>query len=123
MANALSQDPKCCEQIEEEKTGKILELSGESSESPEKVKGGKIFGISVQYSYVGKDMDRYREYQTLLLALISAGIAAVEVGSVCGCSSGWFLLSWCSASLQPFQLGERSCVSPFLHFVERRKTY
>jgi len=43
--------------------------------------------------------------------------------SVCGCSSGWFLLSWCSASLQPFQLGERSCVSPFLHFVERRKTY
>lgn len=84
---------------------------------------GKIFGISVQYSYVGKDMDRYREYQTLLLALISAGIAAVEVGSVCGCSSGWFLLSWCSASLQPFQLGERSCVSPFLCFVERRKTY
>ncbi|NP_989989.4 DNA-dependent protein kinase catalytic subunit [Gallus gallus] len=40
MANALSQDPKCFEQIEEEKTGKILELSGESSESPEKILAG-----------------------------------------------------------------------------------
>lgn len=49
MANALSQDPKCCEQIEEEKTGKILELSGESSESPEKVKGGGRF-LVFQYS-------------------------------------------------------------------------
>lgn len=49
MANALSQDPKCFEQIEEEKTGKILELSGESSESPEKVKGGRRF-LVFQYS-------------------------------------------------------------------------
>uniref|UniRef100_A0A8C3LKH7 DNA-dependent protein kinase catalytic subunit n=1 Tax=Chrysolophus pictus TaxID=9089 RepID=A0A8C3LKH7_CHRPC len=40
MANALSQDPKCFEQIEEEKAGKILELLGESSESPEKILAG-----------------------------------------------------------------------------------
>ena len=44
MANALSQDPRCLEQIEEEKAGKISVLSGESLESPEKVnKRGKAF--------------------------------------------------------------------------------
>lgn len=37
MANALSQDPRCLEQIEKEKAGKISALSGESLESPEKV--------------------------------------------------------------------------------------
>ena len=51
MANALSQDPKCFEQIEEEKTGKILELSGESSESPEKVKGGEGGGRFLVFQY------------------------------------------------------------------------
>uniref|UniRef100_A0A8C0EK33 DNA-dependent protein kinase catalytic subunit n=1 Tax=Bubo bubo TaxID=30461 RepID=A0A8C0EK33_BUBBB len=40
MANALSQDPRCVEQIEEEKAGKISVLSGESVESPEKVLAG-----------------------------------------------------------------------------------
>uniref|UniRef100_A0A663MNQ6 DNA-dependent protein kinase catalytic subunit n=1 Tax=Athene cunicularia TaxID=194338 RepID=A0A663MNQ6_ATHCN len=40
MANALSQDPRCLEQIEEEKAGKISVLSGESVESPEKVLAG-----------------------------------------------------------------------------------
>uniref|UniRef100_A0A663E490 DNA-dependent protein kinase catalytic subunit n=1 Tax=Aquila chrysaetos chrysaetos TaxID=223781 RepID=A0A663E490_AQUCH len=40
MANALSQDPRCLEQIEEEKAGKISVLSGESLESPEKVLAG-----------------------------------------------------------------------------------
>ncbi|PKU35877.1 hypothetical protein llap_13819 [Limosa lapponica baueri] len=40
MANALSQDPRCLEQIEEEKAGKISALSGESLESPEKVLAG-----------------------------------------------------------------------------------
>uniref|UniRef100_A0A8C4UGT6 DNA-dependent protein kinase catalytic subunit n=1 Tax=Falco tinnunculus TaxID=100819 RepID=A0A8C4UGT6_FALTI len=37
MANALRQDPRCLEQIEEEKAGKISVLSGESLASPEKV--------------------------------------------------------------------------------------
>uniref|UniRef100_A0A8C3K0S4 DNA-dependent protein kinase catalytic subunit n=1 Tax=Calidris pygmaea TaxID=425635 RepID=A0A8C3K0S4_9CHAR len=40
MANALSQDPRCLEQIEDEKAGKISALSGESLESPEKVLAG-----------------------------------------------------------------------------------
>ncbi|OXB75109.1 UNVERIFIED_CONTAM: hypothetical protein H355_003187 [Colinus virginianus] len=40
MANALSQDPRCFEQIGEEKAGKIQELSGESSGTPEKVLAG-----------------------------------------------------------------------------------
>ncbi|XP_010572684.1 PREDICTED: DNA-dependent protein kinase catalytic subunit isoform X5 [Haliaeetus leucocephalus] len=40
MANALSQDPRCLEQIKEEKAGKISVLSGESLESPEKVLAG-----------------------------------------------------------------------------------
>ncbi|NXV78034.1 PRKDC kinase, partial [Atlantisia rogersi] len=40
MANALSQDPRCLEQIAEEKAGKISVLSGESLESPEKVLAG-----------------------------------------------------------------------------------
>ncbi|XP_035175280.1 DNA-dependent protein kinase catalytic subunit [Oxyura jamaicensis] len=40
MANALSQDPGCLEQIEEEKAVKISVLSGESLESPEKVLAG-----------------------------------------------------------------------------------
>lgn len=43
MANALSQDPGCLEQIEEEKAVKISVLSGESLESPEKVKWGDAF--------------------------------------------------------------------------------
>lgn len=38
MANALSQDPGCLEQIEEEKAVKISVLLGESLDSPEKVK-------------------------------------------------------------------------------------
>ncbi|XP_054250756.1 DNA-dependent protein kinase catalytic subunit [Indicator indicator] len=40
MANALSQDPKCLEQIEEQKAGKISVLTGESLENPEKVLAG-----------------------------------------------------------------------------------
>uniref|UniRef100_A0A672TUE1 DNA-dependent protein kinase catalytic subunit n=1 Tax=Strigops habroptila TaxID=2489341 RepID=A0A672TUE1_STRHB len=40
MANALSQDPRCLEQIEKEKAGKISLLSGESLASPEKVLAG-----------------------------------------------------------------------------------
>uniref|UniRef100_A0A8V5FUE0 DNA-dependent protein kinase catalytic subunit n=1 Tax=Melopsittacus undulatus TaxID=13146 RepID=A0A8V5FUE0_MELUD len=40
MADALSQDPRCLEQIEEEKVEKISTLSGESLESPEKVLAG-----------------------------------------------------------------------------------
>ncbi|KFP72380.1 DNA-dependent protein kinase catalytic subunit, partial [Acanthisitta chloris] len=40
MANALSQDPRCLEQIEEEKAGKISLLSGESLDNPEKVLAG-----------------------------------------------------------------------------------
>ncbi|OXB55687.1 hypothetical protein ASZ78_003819 [Callipepla squamata] len=40
MANALSQDPRCFEQIGEEKAGKIQELSGERSGTPEKVLAG-----------------------------------------------------------------------------------
>lgn len=37
MANALSQDPRCLEQIEKEKAGKISLISGESLENPKKV--------------------------------------------------------------------------------------
>ncbi|KAM9024210.1 DNA-dependent protein kinase catalytic subunit [Ara ararauna] len=40
MADALSQDPRCLEQIEKEKAGKISVLLGESLESPEKVLAG-----------------------------------------------------------------------------------
>ncbi|XP_063182908.1 DNA-dependent protein kinase catalytic subunit [Chroicocephalus ridibundus] len=40
MANALSQDPRCLEQIEEEKAVKISVLSGESLASPGKVLAG-----------------------------------------------------------------------------------
>uniref|UniRef100_A0A8B9FQK3 DNA-dependent protein kinase catalytic subunit n=1 Tax=Amazona collaria TaxID=241587 RepID=A0A8B9FQK3_9PSIT len=40
MADALSQDPRCLEQIDKEKAGKISVLSGESLESPEKVLTG-----------------------------------------------------------------------------------
>lgn len=37
MANALSQDPRCLEQMEKEKAGKISLISGESLENPKKV--------------------------------------------------------------------------------------
>ncbi|RMC15431.1 hypothetical protein DUI87_07622 [Hirundo rustica rustica] len=40
MANALSQDPRCLEQIEKEKAGKISLISGESLENPKKVLAG-----------------------------------------------------------------------------------
>uniref|UniRef100_A0A803VTB7 DNA-dependent protein kinase catalytic subunit n=1 Tax=Ficedula albicollis TaxID=59894 RepID=A0A803VTB7_FICAL len=40
MANALSQDPRCLEQIEKEKAAKISLISGESLESPKKVLAG-----------------------------------------------------------------------------------
>ncbi|XP_075350728.1 DNA-dependent protein kinase catalytic subunit isoform X2 [Mycteria americana] len=40
MANALSQDPRCLEQIKEEAARKVSVLSGESLESPEKVLAG-----------------------------------------------------------------------------------
>ncbi|XP_009101121.3 DNA-dependent protein kinase catalytic subunit isoform X1 [Serinus canaria] len=40
MANALSQDPRCLEQIEKEKARKISLISGESLENPKKVLAG-----------------------------------------------------------------------------------
>uniref|UniRef100_A0A8C3U087 DNA-dependent protein kinase catalytic subunit n=1 Tax=Catharus ustulatus TaxID=91951 RepID=A0A8C3U087_CATUS len=40
MANALSQDPRCLEQIEKEKATKISLISGESLENPKKVLAG-----------------------------------------------------------------------------------
>uniref|UniRef100_A0A8C3EIM9 DNA-dependent protein kinase catalytic subunit n=1 Tax=Corvus moneduloides TaxID=1196302 RepID=A0A8C3EIM9_CORMO len=40
MANALSRDPRCLEQIEKEKAGKISVISGESLENPKKVLAG-----------------------------------------------------------------------------------
>uniref|UniRef100_A0A8D2M7W0 DNA-dependent protein kinase catalytic subunit n=1 Tax=Zonotrichia albicollis TaxID=44394 RepID=A0A8D2M7W0_ZONAL len=40
MANALSQDPRCLEQIAKEKAGKISLISGESLENPKKVLAG-----------------------------------------------------------------------------------
>ncbi|XP_071410665.1 DNA-dependent protein kinase catalytic subunit isoform X2 [Pithys albifrons albifrons] len=40
MANALIQDPRCLEQIEEEKAEKISLISGESLQNPEKILAG-----------------------------------------------------------------------------------
>ncbi|XP_062426360.1 DNA-dependent protein kinase catalytic subunit [Rhea pennata] len=40
IANALSHDPRCLEQIKEEKARKVAVLSGESLESPEKILAG-----------------------------------------------------------------------------------
>lgn len=58
MAGALSQDPRCLEQLEEEKAGKISVLSGESLESPEKVnekgKAFRYFSIVISTS-IGSD--------------------------------------------------------------------
>ena len=72
MASALSQDPRCLEQIEEEKAGKISVLSGENLESPGKVNGkGKAFRyLSIVISIsVGTDEYGciYRECETHLL--------------------------------------------------------
>lgn len=57
MANALSQDPRCLEQITEEKAGKIPVLSGESLESCEKVnereKSFRCFSIVITTSVGG----------------------------------------------------------------------